>query len=281
MKITKPAGQELQNRLEEVLSIVHAKRPLLEYESERTNTLNEITSVNVWQDGQHVGKIDSNFRRYSQAKGANEVWFAVTSPNIKKERGANRNMKFAKDAKIAARIVIETFTKKSLAELGVSLIVDVKSRVESLHQNVLYSFNNCVNISKPQLIRYFADLHSGKSATPPQAILAQYDNPEVWRKIENMDIADNVLTHLKSNNGYAIRIMKDETIMFAPLSNHDATAKYASTYELPIEVQEKFTMLKLLDAGQFASDIGIKYEKDDGDKKDLYYFIVAGETKVM
>jgi hypothetical protein len=45
--------------------------------------------------------------------------------------------------------------------------------------------------------------------------------------------------------------------------------------------QEKFTMLKLLDKNQFAADVGIKYESDDGVKKETIYFIVAGETKVM
>ena len=281
MKIIKPATKVIYCRLQEVLDIVHAKRPLLEYHHERDNIANEVTCVTVWQDGQQVGKIDANFRRYSPSKGTNEMWFAITSDNIRKERGSSRNTKFAKDAKTAAKIAIETFTKKELSKLGVDLISDVKSFVESAHGNVAYAYNNAVNLPRPILIKYFSEIHKGYNPPAPKAIVDQFVNQEVTRKIENMDIADNVLRHAKANNGYALRLMKDETILCAPLNNAEATIKYASTYDMPVYLQEKFTMLKLLENGQFAADIGIKYDRDNGSSKDTRYFIVGGETKVM
>jgi hypothetical protein len=280
MKIKKPAGTELSKRLTEVLQLIHAKRPLLEYEANGSNRDGELCAVTVWQDGQRIGSIDSDFRKYSPSKGTNETWFAVSCRNIQKKRGS-RETKFNKDAKGAAHAVIELFTKKSMPELGVSLITNVKSGVESLHTKVRHRFEECVNMQRSVLIRYFAGLHGGKNPPPPAVIMSQYDNPEVLRKIDNMDIADNILNHIKNKNGYALQIMRDDTILCCSLTNPEDTVKYASTYNMSTALQEKFTILKVLEANQFASDIGVKYERDDGDKKELFYFVVGGETKVM
>jgi hypothetical protein len=269
----------MNQRLSDVLTLVHAKRPLLEYVVTGVNVVTDLAeSVSIWQDGQKLGKLDACHRRYSPKTGGNTMWYAITCGNIRKERG-NKNTKFCKDAKTAARAVIELFTKKPLAELGKSLILDVKSAVESMYDRATYDYRNYMSgIPMLTLANYLTDIHTGKTVPLPKEISDHIVNREILRKRENHEIADNVMKHAKANNGYAIRMMQDETLLCAHVGNPDTTSKHQSTYELDQYTQEKFTMLKLLDPNQFAADIGIKYERDNGTTKETFYFIVAGET---
>jgi len=273
-------GATLAPRLKEVLDLVYAKRPLLEYEVEAYSDNHYAETVGVWQDGQKVGKIYSRYQRYSPTNGTTEMWYALESDNIKKSRG-DRDTKYCKNAKVAARTAIEAFTKKPLAVLGKKLITDVKYKVESMCDSVERIYQNSVSFSGLELVNYFTDVAMGNNPPVPKRTVDSIVSNEALRKRENYEIARNVFAHLKANNGYAIKVMQDETLLCAHIGNPDTTSKHQSTYELDQYSQEKFAMLKLIDPNQFAADIGIKYESDDGDKKETIYFIVAGETKVM
>jgi len=273
-------GATLAPRLQEVLDLVYAKRPLLEYEVTGYSDNNYAETVRVWQDGQEVGGIHSRFKRYSPTNGGTEIWYALDSHNIKKKRG-DRNTKYCKDAKVAARTIIEHFAKKPLADLGKSLISNVKYVVESVHEKIERDYRNSISFSSLDVANYFTDMVMANNPPVPKRIIDSIVNNEVLRKRENYEIACNVLAHLKANNGYAIKVMQDETLLCAHIGNPDTTSKHQSTYELDQYTQEKFTMLKLLDTNQFAADIGIKYGSDDSVDKETIYFIVAGETKVI
>jgi len=273
-------GATLAPRLQEVLDLVYAKRPLLEYEVTGYSDNNYAETVRVWQDGQEVGKIYSRHQRYSPTNGTTEIWYALDSHNIKKKRG-DRNTKYCKDTKVAARIIIEQFAKKPLADLGKGIILNVKYVVESVHERIERDYRNSINFSALDIANYFTDMVMANNPPVPKRIIDSIVDNEALRKRENYQIACNVLAHLKANNGYAIKIMQDETLLCAHIGNPDTTSKHQSTYELDQYTQEKFTMLKLLETNQFAADIGIKYGSDDGVDKETIYFIVAGETKVV
>ena len=275
-------SKTLSSRLHAVLSLIHAKRPLLEYEVISAHPItNEAKHVRVWQDGQFLGSIDASHSKYSPTDGKTHTWYAVTCDNIRKSRGANKNMKFSKDAKTAARDVIELFTKKPLSSLGETLIKNVKDMVNLLHDRIESNYKNSINFSSHVLTNYFVDLHLGKTVPIPKLIEDQIVSKELLRKRENLEVSSNVWNHCKNNHGYALKVMQDESLLFAHIGNPDTTSKHQSTYELNQYTQEKYTMLKLLEPNQFAADIGVKYEYDNGDTKEMWYFIVAGETKVI
>ena len=271
-------GATLAPRLQNVLYLVYAKRPLLEYEVTGYSDNNYADAVKVWQDGQEVGRINSRYQRFSPTNGTTEMWYALDSHNIKKQRG-DRNTRYCKDAKVAARTIIEQFAKKPLAELGKNLILNVKYVVESVHEKIERDYRNSISFNSIELVNYFTDMVMGNNPPVPKRTVDSIVNNEALRKRENYEIACNVLAHFKSNNGYAIRVMQDETLLCAHIGNPATTSKHQSTYELDQYTQEKFTMLKLLDMNQFAADIGIKYGSDDNVDVETIYFIVAGETK--
>ena len=277
MKITKPAGTEVAPRLKEMLELVYAKRPLLEYEAAGNNRNGELCAVTAWQDGQLIGRIDAEFRKYSPAKSTNEIWYSLTCDNIKKQRGS-RNTKFVSNAKTAAKDVIELFTKKPLSVLGARLIDEVKHIVNGLAEKVHSNYRNSIVFTSSELTNYFIDTYEGKAPPIPQKIADQIVSKDMLRKRENVLIAQNVMNHMVNGKGYCVKVMKDESLLCVRIADPMTTSKCASTYELDQYSQEKITMLKLLEPNQFAADIGIKYETDNGEEKSMCYFIVAGET---
>lgn len=277
MKITYDKDiNKLSARLKEVLDLINAKRPLLEYEVIE-GIKDEATKVVVYQDGQKIGKLNADRRRYSPSKGANEVWFAIEAHTIKKQRG-DSNTKFCKDVKTAARIAIESFTKKSLTSLGEELIGETISGVTNVVDKVHYVFSSAINYPNVAVSTYFLDVIAGKNPPIPQKILDQITSKDLARLKDNYDIGANIIRHVKNKNGYAIRMMQDESLLIANLADPSTTSKHASTYELDESIQEKFTMLKLLDENQCAADIGVKFKAVHNQQNVMIYFIVAGKT---
>lgn len=277
--------QGIHKRLKDVLDLVHAKRPLLEYQVEKTVShnpdLREVSGVTVWQDGQKVGTIDSRCTRFSETNGTNTLWYALESHNIRKERG-QKNTKFCKDAKTAARTVVEMFTKRTLAELGERLISVVKSEVNSLHQRFEHDYcgRYAIGSTNAEVMNILMDLYEDKVPVMSHGMKTQIVKLDMQRKRDNYVIATNVVSYLQSKNAYVIETMQDETLLCAYMADPATTSKHKSTYDLAPFLQEKFTMLKLLEPRQFAADIGVKFEW--GNNKDrMIYFIVGGETKVM
>ena len=280
MKITYPKNcNKLHLRLEEVLKLVYAKRPLLEYNvyAVTGDVANEATAVEVYQDGQRIGKLNARCRRFSPSKGATEVWFSIESHTIKKQRGAE-NTKYCKDAKTAARIAIESFTKKSLADLGAKLANETVSNVTHIVERLHYDFSSAINYTSSEISTYFLDVIAGKNPPIPQKIHDLIISRDLARIKDNRDIGENILRHMKSANGYAIRMMQDESLLFTRIGDPNTTSKHANTYELDQYTQEKYTMLKLLDKNQCAADIGVKFESVIDNESTMVYFIVAGET---
>lgn len=269
-------SKTLHPRLDAVLKLVYAKRPLLEYVVIEENDEGAAREVEVWQDGQYIGKVDSHYRRHSPSKGMTEIWYAVTSDKVRKGRG-QRNTKFSKDPKTTARNAIELLEKKPLSALGSSLIMSVKTMVEHLRDRTLSDYKNSISFSSLSMTNYFIDKQLGKNPPTPKSIQDQILSKDLLRKRDNLDVAENVMEHCKRNNGYALQVMQDDTLLFAHLGSPETTSKNNSTYELDQYSQEKYAMLKLLDINQFAADIGVKFDYDNK----TIYFIVAGKTKVM
>jgi hypothetical protein len=279
MKIIKSAGQELRQDLAELINFVYAKRPLLEYQADDVDpTTNLITSVTVWQDGQSLGHVDVSFNRYNATRGCNEKWIKVTCRNIKKVRGQYRNAKFTKNVKGAAALVVELFTKRSLNEIGVKIALTVRDAIEELHREVEYRYKNVIGVNKDILIPYFMEVLEGNNPPIPSNIASQLTTEDSKKRIADMHIAKNVYGYFEAKDGYVAQIMQDESILCCDIASGQ-TVKYASTFEMNTAMQEKFTILKLLEANQFAADIGIKVKIEDRIKTQFMYFVVGGDTK--
>lgn len=265
----------LSQRLKEVLDIVHTKRPLIEYEVINTNLHGEATKVKCWQHGQFLGSIDAEFKRYSNASGMNVTWFCVFSPHIVKERG-DAHRRYIKNAKTAAKVAIDSLIKTPLEQLGVELAKLGQHAAEGAMSRIHSDFRYGMKFNEVAAMDYFVALHNGETVEPPKVIMENITDKAVKAR-ENFLIAKNVINHIHANNCYYAKQMKDETWLLADPACFRATSKVQTTYDLPDAVQEKLTMLKLLEHHQFAKDIGIKL-KPNMDEELEVYVVVKGET---
>jgi hypothetical protein len=265
----------LSSRLKEVLDIIHAKRPLIEYEVVNTNLHDEVTKVKCWQHGQFLGSIDADFKRYSNASGMTVTWFCVYSPHIVKERG-DAHRRYIKSAKTAAKVAIDSLIKTPLEQLGKELANLGQHAAESAMSRIHSDFRYGMKFNEVAAMDYFVALHNGETVEPPKVIMDNITDKAV-RARENFLIAKNVINHAHANNCYYLKQMKDETWLFTDPACLNTTSKVQTTYDLPDAVQEKLTMLKLLEHHQFAKDIGIKL-KPNMDEELEVYVVVKGET---
>ena len=265
----------LSSRLKEVLDIVHAKRPLIEYEVINTDLNGEATKVKCWQHGQFLGSIDAEFKRYSNASGMTVTWFCVYSPHITKERG-DTHRRFIKSAKTAAKVAIDSLIKTPLEQLGVELARLGLHAAEGVMSRIHSDFRYGMKFNEVAAMDYFVALHNGETVEPPKVIMENITDRAIKAR-ENFLIAKNVITHAHANNCYYLKQMKDETWLFTDPACLNTTSKVQTTYDLPDAVQEKLTMLKLLEHHQFAKDIGIKLKPDMVEEIEVYV-VVKGET---
>lgn len=275
----------IDERLQKVLEIVDTKRPLFEYKIIARGWGGEAeapaTKVSVWQHGQRLGKIDVDHRKHSKTKDQVEKWFAVESPYIDTKRG-RANTKFSKDAETAAKIVIDVFAKQPLAVLASEAIESSGRHLESAYHRKVSAFTSSLPSHSADVYVYFTEMYMGNTTQPPKSVMSRIDDKTV-KAYKEYVVARGVMEHLKKGNGYLAHYMADGTFLVVDVKDHKTAAKIASTYEMPAFMQEKITMLKLMDNNQFAENIGVKSSMDfiGIGEETPYYFIVGGETVVQ
>lgn len=262
--------------LTKIIELIAAKRPLLEYEVVEIDNEKRAHAVKVYQHGQCLGYLNTWFHRYSNKHSRTEIWIALKSWTIQRDRG-EPNTKYTKDPKVAASIVIDKFTKKSFALIAHEVVRETTQIITGIHDRVHGAFRYSMEIPQTFTMAYFIKIKQGEQPKVPQNILDKISD-EVVRKYENYKIAGNVLQHMKSKNGTFVTTMKDGALLCIPLSDPDRAERYENTYALPDFMQEKLTMLKLLDHAQFAADIGIKIQHDSENLPT--FFVVSGDTVV-
>lgn len=269
---------EIDKDLTQILETVSAKRPLLEYEAESSINDAILISVSVWQHGQKLGVINARYKRYMPSKQQNEIWCAVSSPLIEKQRGRT-NTKFCKSSATAAKIVIDVFAKQPLAVLGTSLGEKMYGLVEATSNRCASMFLDSFRNNTLAAATYFTELHLGNSPPmPPQ--IQKIMTEHLLKQYDNYRISENVRYYLGKKNGHAIKYMQDGSLLVVDMSDYSKTHKYESTYNLPQFMQEKLTMLKVLERNQFAENIGIKFADVEDSIESDCYFVVNGETVV-
>lgn len=283
IKQTNAKYDAVHERLTNVLDIVRVKRPLLEYEAERSIMGHDgkrlLVCVSVWQHGQQLGSIEAYKQRYSHTKNENIIWFGVSSPLIQKQRG-REDTKYCKNAESAAKIVIDVFAKRPLAVLGEKIGDQMCSLIEGLANRCSSMFGDYFRNNTLAYAKYFMETHLGNTPPIPPAV-KQCINDQTMKAYDNYKIAKNVKTHLSNKNGHTISYMQDGSFLVVDMADYSKTHKYSSTYEMPQFMQEKFAMLKLLEPNQFAENIGVKVLRtNSSDEETLWYFIVNGETVV-
>ena len=263
-----------RRNLEEFLNLVAIAKPLCNFVVDGSCTLNEwvrnvdgtaeyeesINCIKVFEDGEAIGSISTSTRYRG---GSKEDVYGVESFRIFKERG-DRNTTYVKDIKVAMRNVKKTF----VARLDGELVELIKSKVSEYMRVLLNQTASAVTWSMDSrqvgydlAIAMYEAHKCGKSVASVPLKQASANMEDVFKKCAEVEQANKLHDHYRGNNGYGVMLKKDNSIVVYSLAA-DKLTKYPGFDELPINIQEKLGMFKVLERGEAYEIFGIQFDDE-------------------
>ena len=270
----------IDNKLQEMMTLVKAKRPLFEFQPMRRRYNYEdkavLFGVHVYMKGVHLGDIRTDFERQDR-EGKKSYWVAITANTIKKERGP-RNMKVAKDVSKAVKIAFDHLLfpetqalGKPLKELGFELL-------DSLCDNTRYRLKDGVRIHDSiDVVAYFIQKALG-SEIPVPTRLQSFDE-EIYKKYKTYLSTSYLMDQWKAGRLHVVRHLIDGAYASVNCRDETSYVRYETTYDMPTFMQEKITMLKMINKHEPLDHVGVRLESR-GDAQPVY-LITDGDTVTM
>ena len=222
-------------------------------------------------DGVRVG---NEFNVYFHADEVGKIFYRdgklhVRSPLISNERRPYNDFR-TKSEKAALRKALEVFEPKGAGDIAHKVSYQTREALD----NLLYAVNrNLPHIDSNELIAFFREYKFSDTKLPiPAAIDAKLTDRAI-QAIDEYEIVKGLRDLVKLKKGYALREDVNGGMTIVNLLDESIFYRGNSTYDLPVWMQSKVTILKLLEKNQAARNIGCKTERDDY----TYYFIVDGE----
>jgi hypothetical protein len=195
--------------------------------------------------------------------------YNVSSYRINNQRG-QRNRKFTKHYKVILRTALEVFAPVPTDVIATKICERVLYRVSNLASSAGSQAFYCVRGSEDVVLQYFKQIEDEGPAPLPQALVTKLGK---WQeKYANWRIANSVHEKFKSFDGMAIKLTPSGEMLVVTLTNTQEVKRFASTYDLPVEYQEKLTILKIMELNQPVEGIGVKVEDD----KVIYFYMPSG-----
>jgi hypothetical protein len=285
-----PTGTSLCPRLSALLELISAKRPLFEYvmNSRQAHSISGCPtqyvciSVDVWQQGFYVGKVTSAVSR--ETKDGHESWYGIESETIRKTRGHNRQLLASKKADVALKNALHHLQKPPASRVATKFFETAARHVDHMIWKAESKFTRSIgksgSIDATKVMEYFVEKFKGNPS------------PEVPLDFRNIDdntlmAYDNMKTHKrfqmnewKNKSVHIISLLPNGFLLEWLAGKEDNARVYESLDSMPVFMQEKITMLKLLKEEEFVPNIGVRFgnlESTDLDEEKTFV-VVHGET---
>lgn len=222
----------------------------------------------VFNGTEEVGKIWGT-TDYDSKESKNVYIYNVNSYRIQNQRG-QRNRKFTKHYKVILKTAMEVFAPVPTDVIATNIVERVGYRVSSLASNAATRAFYCVRGNEGEVLQYFKQIEDEGPIPIPQALNT---NLGKWQDgYANWRIADSVNEKFKANDGMAIKLTPNGEMLAVDLTNPKEVKKFTNSYDLPVEYQEKVTILKIMEVNQPIEGIGAKVEDD----KVTYFYMPSG-----
>lgn len=222
----------------------------------------------VFNGTEEVGKIwgTTDYDR----KDSKQVYiYNVNSYRIQNQRG-QRNRKFTKHYKVILRTALEVFAPVPTDVIATNIIERVGYRVSSLASSASSHAYYCVRGNEDVVLQYFKQVVDEGPIPLPHELVTKLGK---WQeKYANWRIAESVYDKFKNHDGMAIKLTPSGDMLAVDLTNAKEVKKFANSYDLPVEYQEKLTILKIMELNQPIEGIGVRVEDD----KVTYFYMPSG-----
>lgn len=277
-KPTKYQNMDVCPELDKVVQAVFSLMPNLEFhachaQSRGLDRNDLIDGVDVFDGEQRVGKLEWS-ARYSRV-GCTQV-YRITSKRITKSRG-DRNSKTTESARSAIKIAKECFVRDTDSTRANTIISSVRSKYSDIIWHYNHRFDQKVTQLTGAALQYLIGTVEGEEPTIDPAVVQHIKSEDFRTAKDNYRIAQTVQKSLISGAGVILYVDRNEKLTVVDLGEPNIK-KIESTYDLPENYQEKYTMLKIMEYNQPIEGIGVKLDMKIDDQVGDYYYLMPGDV---
>jgi hypothetical protein len=275
-------GNEVCPELEMLVQQLFAVMPNLEFYA--TNAINrgsigdarKINTFDVFSGDQKLGVVSWS-ESYSRSKGY-YFSYRIYSRKIRKERG-DVYMKTTGNLKSALKIAGEVFVKDASNVLAEKFYEAMRSEMSGL---IYHASNDIEHRCRPffqTAFAYTVSVIQGSPVPIDAKLLQEVTSPKFEEAQNTCRIAKSVGNALSSREGVIVYVDREEKLTVVDLQTY-TISKLESTYDLPKNYQEKFTILKVMEDNQPIEGTGIKMKVSVDDMKLHLFYLVSGNVIV-
>lgn len=275
-------GNEVCPELEMLVQQLFAVMPNLEFYA--TNAINrgsigdarKINTFEVFSGDQKLGSVSWS-EGYSRSKGYHFA-YRIYSRKIRKERG-DVYMKTTGNLKSALKIAGEVFVKDASNVLAEKFYEAMRSEMSGL---IYHASNDIEHRCRPffqTAFAYTVSVIQGSPVPIDAKLLQEVTSPRFEEAQNTCRIAKSVGNALSSREGVIVYVDREEKLTVVDLQTY-TISKLESTYDLPKNYQEKFTILKVMEDNQPIEGTGIKMKVSVDDMKLHLFYLVSGNVIV-
>jgi hypothetical protein len=235
-----------------------------------------ISDFDVYDGEQFLGRF-GYVRQYSRSKGYEDV-YRIHSHKIKKSRG-DRNAKTTRDAKTAVKIAKDVFKPLPPSDRARQIFGAFREVYDGILWSAGARLRDLHNAYRTETFDYVLSIVDG-SPQPINPKLLQELQSEKFREMrDTYRIAQAVSCPMKESLGALVYQDRNEALTVIDLETFSLT-KLSSTYDLPTNYQEKYTILKVMEFNQPIDGMGVKLKIEIDDEKFECCYLVPGSTIV-
>lgn len=284
MEVFKPSkyeGKQLDPKLEELLKEIFAVMPNLEYTAcgargAHLDDESAINDVEVFDGDQKLGKV-GHVQQYTRNNGY-EYTYRIYSRKITRVRGDSFT-KRTKSPKSALRIAKEVFVRDNAQMQITKIAKHFSAGYNNLVWHVSSTYKDLRSQHYEKAFAYLLSVVDGEPIPIDTQVLQAIQSDNFKQARDNYRIAKSVQKTLEKNTGAIVYVDRNNKITMADLETTTLT-KIDSTYDLPKNYQEKYTMLKIMEFNQPIENVGVKMRVEVDDQSLECYYLKPGDTIV-
>ena len=240
----------------------------------------QIGFVSAYEDSQFLGSIRVVWKDY-RGSGRRDV-YAITSDNIQKRRGHNRQMTETKDAHKAIKIMEDAFRVKNNSAYRTAVVDEARSCMSSMIANARYKVSRETDrlATNSEIAMFLLAHYEGTQPKLEGKVAELFSTDEKLQNFHNLRIALSMESEF-DKDGMLVVEYSNGLMWYTPNGMHKSTelARLNSTYDLPQNYQEKLALIKLCEPIQPVAHVGVFFKTElERDPETRVYYLVGGDT---
>lgn len=225
-----------------------------------------VDELSVLNEGEKVGTM---WQSHEYVDGKHHTVYNIQSSRIQNQRGS-RNRKHTRIYKKALGIALDAFAPYENSKIAADIIEQAKYRVTNMAQSAASQLQSVVRGNEIAFLEYIKEVTDVAPTPVPTELLTAMGS---WRdKLTNHQIAASVRNAMDACTGMFLKLAPSGVMTTVALTDTTTATRIATSYDLPPEYQEKFTILKIMEFNQPIAGVGVKVK--DGD--DVYFYMTEG-----